>query len=723
VPAPVLGRTGATPGSMPSVGRADRLRCMRGHFRPRRRAAGVALLLTASLVWPVVAAVPAATVAAGSIKAVFVDTMEPNGSHVLQTFTGSNATLHVTWDEDELIVSADTVAHQAYETITMGPRLGDPLPPGTYPAPAASPNAETPMLTRTTATLSGASCHAGSFTIHGISPIPQPGVATEISALSASFTQSCFGRDVRGTIRWNATLGFSAVGFESDPLPLHGLSVPQATTFAGNYSELTSITLQNHGTQALTFGTLALEGEAVDRWYIGVDECSGATVAPAGTCSLGLRAIEWIPNGYDDSLTLPVSTARGEITIRLPSFIQAASFVPIKPVRLLDTRAGIGMTSKLSNRAARTLTVVNRTPGDPTSNIPSNAVAVAGNFTITRQTSDGHAAMTTFLQNDPTTSTLNVPFGDTRANGTIVRLAGDVVGVTWVGSPGSKADAIFDATGYFVPTEQSAGVRRGNFRPASPYRVVNTRTGQGISSALRPNQPRTFTVPLVGVDANSTAVTGNLTVVRPTGAGHLTLAPTAAVTTTSTLNFPAGDTRANNVVAKLGGTVSNRTLTVTYVGPPGTIAHVVFDVTGTFGSGQIGYVPLVPNRIVDSRIGLGFSGRIAAGTAKDAPVENRVPSDPSKNLPPDSSTDPLLFKFGITGNATFVTPTRAGHLTVLGHWPESPPQTSTINSPAMDTRANGVIFGHCCGPTAAFWYEAPSGFTHVVFDVTGYFIH
>lgn len=678
------------------------------------------VLLAASLAWPAVPAAPPAAGAVGAIKAVFVDVVDPGGTQVVQTYRDTDVA--VMWDHatGELIAEGRTDGTTDWR-IRMGPRHGDQLVAGPYDAPGGSPTAAEAGLTAERMGSGAFICAGGTFTVTEIDPNPVKDTPATIVTVAISFTQSCAGKTVNGEIRWLSSWDVSAVGYAADPHAGYELTVPRAETFAGNYSALTSILLENHGTQVLTFGTLALVGEAVDRWYVGVDECSDKSIAPGEICELGLRAIEWIPNAYDDFLTLPVSTASGALHIRLPSLISAASFVPIEPVRLLDTRSGIAISGRLQHKAARTLTVVNRTPTDPARNIPTTAVAIVGNLTITGQTTAGHATLTTFLQNNPTTSTLNVPRGDTRANGTIVRLAGDIVGITWVGLPGSATHAVFDATGYFIPTEESAGVRAGNFRPANPYRVVDTRSGQGISSALRPNQPRNFTVPLVGVDINSTAVTGNLTVVNPTGAGHVTIAPVADATpTTSTINFPRGDTRANNVVVKLSPT---KKLSVTYVGPPNTSVHIVFDVTGTFGSGNIGYVPLVPNRIVDSRIGLGFAGRIQAGSAKEATVENRVPSDPSKNLPPDSSTGELLFKHAVTGNATFVGPTRAGHLTVLGAMPASQPPTSTINSPAGDTRANGVILSSCCPPTAAFWYQAASrGLTHVVFDVTGYFI-
>jgi hypothetical protein len=50
--------------------------------------------------------------------------------------------------------------------------------------------------------------------------------------------------------------------------------------------------------------------------------------------------------------------------------------------------------------------------------------------------------------------------------------------------------------------------------------------------------------------------------------------------TSSTLNFPLGDDRANGGTVAIGPT---GTLSITYVAPSaGPIAHVIFDVTGYF---------------------------------------------------------------------------------------------------------------------------------------------
>ncbi len=54
---------------------------------------------------------------------------------------------------------------------------------------------------------------------------------------------------------------------------------------------------------------------------------------------------------------------------------------------------------------------------------------------------------------DPTSSTLNFPLGDDRANEVTVALGtGGTLSITSVGSDaGSSAQVIFDVTGYFVP--------------------------------------------------------------------------------------------------------------------------------------------------------------------------------------------------------------------------------------------------------------------------------
>jgi len=118
--------------------------------------------------------------------------------------------------------------------------------------------------------------------------------------------------------------------------------------------------------------------------------------------------------------------------------------------------------------------------------------------------------------------------------------------------------------------------------PLVPARILDSRDGTGgLPGPWTSRAPRTF--PVVGhggVDPAASAVTGNLTVTQQGGNGYLYLGPNSiANPTSSTLNFPVGDDRANAAVVALGG----GNLSVTYATPVGgATAHVIFDVSGYF---------------------------------------------------------------------------------------------------------------------------------------------
>ena len=84
--------------------------------------------------------------------------------------------------------------------------------------------------------------------------------------------------------------------------------------------------------------------------------------------------------------------------------------------------------------------------------MPAGATAVTGNLTVTGQTSNGYLFLGPAAMNDPTSSTLNFPVGDDRANGVTVALGGGNLSVTFVApAPGPTTQVIFDVTGYFTP--------------------------------------------------------------------------------------------------------------------------------------------------------------------------------------------------------------------------------------------------------------------------------
>ena len=138
---------------------------------------------------------------------------------------------------------------------------------------------------------------------------------------------------------------------------------------------------------------------------------------------------------------------------------------------------------------------------------------------------------------------------------------------------------MFDVTGYFVNDDTGA-----TFFPLTPARLLDSRFGTGLNGVFQRNVPRTFQVTgRGGVPAEATAVTGNLTTTAMTGAGFVYLGPDPlANPPSSTLNFPAGDNRANGVTVDLSAT---GTLSATSAAGGGQHTHLVFDVTGYFLSG------------------------------------------------------------------------------------------------------------------------------------------
>ena len=93
-----------------------------------------------------------------------------------------------------------------------------------------------------------------------------------------------------------------------------------------------------------------------------------------------------------------------------------ATYVPVDPVRLLDTRSGNGLSGMFASGIVRRVGIAGR------GGIPGAAVAVTMNITVTQQTSSGFVSVGPTMSADPTTSTINVPRGDTRANGATVAL-------------------------------------------------------------------------------------------------------------------------------------------------------------------------------------------------------------------------------------------------------------------------------------------------------------
>jgi hypothetical protein len=121
------------------------------------------------------------------------------------------------------------------------------------------------------------------------------------------------------------------------------------------------------------------------------------------------------------------------------------------------------------------------------------------------------------------------------------------------------------------------------YHPLTPCRLADTRSGNG--GIMTSSADRSFQVQgLCGVPTGARAVSLNVTVTQPSGAGFLTLYPSnvSRPQNVSTINFVANDTVANGAIVPLGpaGAVPNADLRV-YAGLSGNV-HVILDVSGYF---------------------------------------------------------------------------------------------------------------------------------------------
>jgi hypothetical protein len=252
-----------------------------------------------------------------------------------------------------------------------------------------------------------------------------------------------------------------------------------------------------------------------------------------------------------------------------------ATYQPVTPARILDSRVGNGLSGKFTSSAPRTLQVAGR------GGVPAAAIAVTGNLTVTNHTRDGYVSMTSEPTSEPTTSTLNFPAGDNRANGVSMPLRDGKVSLVYMAGAAATADLIFDVTGYYV--EGGAGLR---FYPLNPARIMDTRrtdpTALEVTGAFTSAVPRLLRVGgRYGVPEGASAVAGNLTVVGQTSAGYASITLQATSTpTVSTLNFPIGDVRANGATFPVP--VDSGDVALVYKASAGARTHLVLDLAGYY---------------------------------------------------------------------------------------------------------------------------------------------
>lgn len=387
------------------------------------------------------------------------------------------------------------------------------------------------------------------------------------------------------------------------------------------------------------------------------------------------------------------------------------NLVPITPARLLETRSGTdAFTSdgqylgggKIPNRGVIAVQIAGR------EGIAADAEAVALNVTVAEPDAPGHiTAYPCESANDPypLASNLNYLAGTTIPNAVFTKLGdtGMVCFHSWV-----PAHLIVDATGYVPPD--------GAPVPVDPKRYLETRDvpdeksfdGEAMQRRrVRANETVEFVVADRGdVPADATAVILNVTAVMPSGAGHLTVFPCGIdLPATSSLNYVAGITRPNQVIATIGdgGKVCINTVTET---------DIIADVNGYMTPGG-GRDVIEPVRCVDTRIGPEYrtfdglfqgDGKVQADTVYEVVIGGRCHV-------PEIATAAYL-------NVTAVNAEAPGHLTLYPCGEDKPP-TSNVNYMPGEASPNGVVAKiGLSGEGKVCVYSHAT--TDVIIDVNGY---
>jgi hypothetical protein len=232
----------------------------------------------------------------------------------------------------------------------------------------------------------------------------------------------------------------------------------------------------------------------------------------------------------------------------------AGRLVTVDPVRVLDTRTGIGTGGAVGAIPAAGTAVVPMTQV-----IPPDATAVVMTLTVDRGLAPGYVQAIPTGGPTPLRSSSNINIdraGETMANTVIVPLGADG-SVTLFTQSG--AHLVVDVVGYFTGNSAPSSTT-GLFIPITPTRIQDSRTSGGpVASGATLEIPFRADPQLAAIPPS--AVVGNLTATNTTASGYVQLIPTGtstAVGATSTLNINGPDriVAASNILSGVTGSVT-----------------------------------------------------------------------------------------------------------------------------------------------------------------------
>ena len=475
-----------------------------------------------------------------------------------------------------------------------------------------------------------------------------------------------------------------------------------------------TVTVTSTSTEPITLGTATVTGTDAPAFTKKTDTCSGATLALNQTCQIGV-----VPNATkvgSQTATLTVSDTSGTSTKTVPLSLVGSvgakgAYYAVTPARVLDTRSGVGApAAMLGTQKSLDLQVTGR------GGVPSVGVsAVVLNVTVTGSTAGSFLTVYPTGADRPTASSINFAKGWTGANSVTIGVGdgGKVRIYNQYGATHVIADVVgfYAADSTVIPT---AGTTDADFYPLTPQRWIDTRPdgnngrlGNGDYYQLGWDFGAAYN-PYVR------AVAVNITAVSPTGNGYLSAwnGQAGAFPSTSTLNYTTGHNVPNMAIVPTSP--CNETWCnangIPMIGVINTTSasaatHLIVDIVGVYDNATPGdglrFRPITPQRITDTRSGLGYPTAFGPGVSGTVTAPASV-----------AQANALAF------NVTAVNPTASTYLTL---WPAgiAQPTVSNLNPSVGQTVANAAIVG--LGTNKAFSIYNAGGSTNVLVDVVGTF--
>lgn len=300
-----------------------------------------------------------------------------------------------------------------------------------------------------------------------------------------------------------------------------------------------------------------------------VGPASFLTVWPAGQVRPFASNLNYVPGvsvpnlviarvGIDGKVSMYNNLGSVNVAADIQGYFQGdatgSTYLPLAPGRILDTRVGVGAPTAPVGPGGTIQVKVVDAGGVPA----AGGTAVALNVTATN-VSGLESFLTVWPSGSirPEASNLNFIQGQTVPNLVIARVGAE--GRVSIFNNVGNVDVVVDTQGYFAAPVAEPPLPGSRYFPSNPARILDTRTGLGVPGGFQGQLGTQSTLDLQvtgagGVPANATSVVLNVTAADSPGPdSFLTVYPTGTTRPlASNLNFVAGQTIPNLVIAKIG---------------------------------------------------------------------------------------------------------------------------------------------------------------------------